>query len=240
MQIMVPEWMKTNDSYAPAKGGSTFAIKTINALCGVMSRLRVQRGHEKKFAMPAGVKLALLVVAILLLSVSQNRLVMLLAAAVINGYLCTWQAEDILNILKGALMASLLAFLVLIPAMIINPSGISNNLSLVAKVFLSLEMVNIFNHTTQWNHITGALKKLHIPSVFIFTLDITLKFIALLGTFTGELLTSLRIRSVGRNDKRYNSVGGVMGVTFIRGVEMSGEMYEAMRCRGFTDDYKGL
>jgi cobalt/nickel transport system permease protein len=101
-------------------------------------------------------------------------------------------------------------------------------------------MVNIFNHTTQWNHITGALKKLHIPSVFIFTLDITLKFIALLGTFTGELLTSLRIRSVGRNDKRYNSVGGVMGVTFIRGVEMSGEMYEAMRCRGFTDDYKGL
>jgi cobalt/nickel transport system permease protein len=28
-----------------------------------------------------------------------------------------------------------------------------------------------------------------------------------------------------------------MGITFIRGAEMSQEMYEAMCCRGFTDDY---
>jgi cobalt/nickel transport system permease protein len=101
-------------------------------------------------------------------------------------------------------------------------------------------MVSIFNHTTQWNHITGALRKLHIPGIFIFTLDMTLKYIVLLGTFTGDILTALRLRSVGKNNKKYQSVGGVMGITFIRGAEMSQEMYEAMRCRGFTDDYKGV
>jgi hypothetical protein len=31
-----------------------------------------------------------------------------------------------------------------------------------------------------------------------------------------------------------------MGVAFLRGAEMSQEMYEAMRCLGFADDYKGL
>jgi cobalt/nickel transport system permease protein len=137
-------------------------------------------------------------------------------------------------------MAALLAFVLWIPAMLWNPEGISNALVIVLKVFLSLEMVSILNHTTQWNHITGALKKLHVPGIFIFTLDITLKYIVLLGTLIGDMLTSLRLRSVGKNNKTYQSVGGVMGVTFIRGSEMSREMYEAMRCRGFTDDYKGL
>jgi cobalt/nickel transport system permease protein len=68
----------------------------------------------------------------------------------------------------------------------------------------------------------------------------TLKYIVLLGSLIQDILTALRLRSVGKNNKKYQSVGGVMGVTFLRGTEMSREMYEAMRCRGFTDDYKGL
>jgi cobalt/nickel transport system permease protein len=101
-------------------------------------------------------------------------------------------------------------------------------------------MVGFFNHTTQWNHITTALRKLHVPGIFIFTLDITLKYIVLLGKLIIDILTALKLRSVGKNNKKYQSIGGVMGVTFIRGTEMSREMYEAMRCRGFTDDYRGL
>ena len=53
-------------------------------------------------------------------------------------------------------------------------------------------------------------------------------------------MTSVQLRSVGKAEKQYSSVGGVMGVTFLKGMEMNKEMYEAMQCRGFTDDYKGL
>jgi cobalt/nickel transport system permease protein len=237
---MMPEWMKTTDYYVPPKDGGTFVVKTIQSLGGVMSRLKVQQGHEKKHAFPALFKFLLLLAAIILLSVSQNRMLLLAFAAVLQAYLCTWPAKNILSVFKASLMAALLAFVLFIPAMILKPEGISNNLHIVLKVFLSLEMVSIFNHTTQWNHITGALRKLHIPGIFIFTLDITLKYIVLLGTLIEDLLTSLQLRSVGKNNKKYQSVGGVMGVTFIRGAEMSQQMYEAMRCRGFTDDYKGL
>jgi cobalt/nickel transport system permease protein len=237
---MMPEWMKETDCYVPPKDGGTFAVKTIRALCGIMSRLRVQKGHEKKHAFPALAKFFLLVAALLVLSLRQDRMVLLAFAAVLQVYLCTWPARDILSIWKPSLAAALLALVLFLPAIILQPEGAPNNLQIVAKIFLSLEMVTIFNHTTQWNHITTALRKLHVPGIFIFTLDIALKYIVLLGTFAGDILTSLRLRSVGKNNKKYQSVGGVMGVTFIRGVEMSREMYEAMRCRGFTDDYRGL
>ena len=87
---------------------------------------------------------------------------------------------------------------------------------------------------------TGALRKFHIPGVVIFIIDITFRYIVLLGKLMEDLLTAVSLRSVGRNNKKYSSVGGVMGVTFLRGTEMNKEMYEAMQCRGFTDDYKGL
>ena len=158
-------------------------------------------------------------------------------AAILLLYLCTWPARDILNIMKAGCGASVLALIILLPAMIVQPSGIRNELLVVIKVFFSISTLSIFNHTTQWNHITGALRKLHIPGIFIFTLDITLKYIVLLGNLITDLLTSLQLRSVGKNNKKYSSIGGVMGVTFVRGTEMNQQMYEAMQCRGFTDDY---
>ena len=139
--------------------------------------------------------------------------------------------------MKAGCGASVLALIILLPAMFIQPSGIRNELLIVIKVFFSISTLSIFNHTTQWNHITGALRKLHIPGIFIFTLDITLKYIVLLGNLITDLLTSLQLRSVGKNNKKYSSIGGVMGVTFVRGTEMNQQMYEAMQCRGFTDDY---
>lgn len=232
--------MKKSDNYAPPRDGGAFVVKTINSIGLVLSRLKVQRGHEKEHALPAVLKLFIVLSVIVLISVTQSRLLLIGVLAVTELYLSTWPAEDILSIVKACVFAAVLAFIIMLPAMILKPYGIGNNLIVILKVFLSVELMNIFNHTTQWNHITGALRKIHIPGIFVFTLDITLKYIVLLGTLINDLLTSLRLRSVGKNNKKYQSVGGVMGVTFMKSTEMSKEMYEAMVCRGFTDDYSGL
>ena len=202
-----------------------------------MTRIQVQHGHEKRFALPATVKFVALIGLLIILSLSHEPLPLLIFAAFIHAYLCTWSARDIWLILKTALFAAVVAFVLLLPAIIFSPAGLIRCLVIVIKVFFGVEMVNIFNHTTQWNHITSALRKLHIPAVFVFTLDITLKYIVLLGELIDGLLTALLLRSVGKNDGKYNTVGGVMGVTFLRSAEMNQQMYEAMRCRGFTDDY---
>ena len=224
---MLPSWMESVDQYDPPKDCSKFAVKTIQTIGKAMSRIKVQKGHEKGRSLPAIFKLLVTAGGILFLSITQNKLCIMAYAAILLLYLCTWPAGDILNIMKAGCGASVLALIILIPAMFIQ----------LSKVFFSISTLSIFNHTTQWNHITGALRKLHIPGIFIFTLDITLKYIVLLGNLITDLLTSLQLRSVGKNNKKYSSIGGVMGVTFVRGTEMNRQMYEAMQCRGFTDDY---
>ena len=237
---MLPNWMKETDNYIPAQDGGRFVVESMKSIGKSMSQIKIQKGHEKGRALPSLLKLCLMIVAILVISVTKNPLIAMAYAAFILLYLCTWPGKDILNVFKAGIIAAVLAVIILLPAAIINKELIGNELFIVAKVFLSVITVSIFNHTTQWNHVTGALRKLHVPGIFIFTLDITLKYIVVLGNLINDLLTSMQLRSVGKNNKKYDSVGGVMGVTFIRGVEMNKQMYEAMQCRGFTDDYKGL
>ncbi len=240
MKNMLPDWMNVNEEYAPPKDGGAFIIKTINAVGTVLARIKVQSGHEKKHALPAIVKLIAMLVLVIIVSVSHNRLILFGVFAAVQLYLAMWPARDILSIYRTACFAAFLALIIFLPAIIINPDGRMNNLMVVLKVFVSVETVSIFNHTTQWNHVTEALRKLYLPGIFVFTLDITLKYIVLLGNLIKDILVALSKRSVGRNNKKYQSIGGVMGVTFLRSTQMSQQMYEAMRCRGFTDDYRGL
>ena len=237
---MIPEWMKKTEDYVPPADGGAFYYRTLKSLGGIMSRLRLESGREGRFSLPAGVRLLLMIALIILVSVTQNNLVIMAVGAAVLVRLAMMSAEDISAVVKAVLVAVIMAVVIFAPAVIMDPARLWNSLRVVAKILISVTLVGIFNRTTQWNHLTTALRKARIPGTVIFIIDITFRYIVLLGNLMQELLTAVSLRSVGRNDKKYNSIGGVMGVTFLRGTEMNKEMYEAMQCRGFTDDYEGL
>ena len=237
---MIPEWMKKTEDYVPPADGGAFYYRTLKSLGGIMSRLRLESGREGRFSLPAGVRLLLMIALIILVSVTQNDLVIMAVGAVALVRLALLQAEDIGAVVKAVLVAVIMAAVIFAPAVIMDPARLWNSIRVVAKILISVTLVGIFNRTTQWNHLTAVLRKAHIPGTVIFIIDITFRYIVLLGNLMQELLTAVSLRSVGRIDKKYNSIGGVMGVTFLRGTEMNKEMYEAMQCRGFTDDYEGL
>ena len=237
---MIPEWMKKTEDYVPPADGGAFYYKTLRSLGRIMSRLRFESGREGRFSLPAGVKLLLMFALIILVSVTQKDLVIMAVGAVALVRLALMPAEDIGAVVKAVLVAMIMAAVIFAPAVIMDPARLWNSLRVVLKILISVTLVGIFNRTTQWNHLTAALRKAHIPGTVIFIIDITFRYIVLLGNLMQDLLTAVSLRSIGRNDKKYNSVGGVMGVTFLRGTEMNKEMYEAMQCRGFTDDYEGL
>ena len=237
---MIPEWMKKTEDYVPPADGGAFYYRTLKSLGGIMSRLRLESGREGRFSLPAGVRLLLMIALIILVSVTQNDLVIMAVGAVALVRLALMQAEDIGAVVKAVLVAVIMAAVIFAPAVIMDPARLWNSIRVVAKILISVTLVGIFNRTTQWNHLTAALRKAHVPGTVIFIIDITFRYIVLLGNLMRDLLTALSLRSIGRNDKKYNSIGGVMGVTFLRGTEMNKEMYEAMQCRGFTDDYEGL
>jgi len=114
----------------------------------------------------------------------------------------------------------------------------SNTVMLTGKVFATVTAVNLLSRTTRWNEITGALRFLHIPDLFILVLDITIKYIVLLGEFSLNMLYSLKLRSVGKDKGKYSSLSGIAGSMFIKSREMADDMYNAMECRGFTGEYR--
>ena len=76
-----------------------------------------------------------------------------------------------------------------------------------------------------------------MPGVIIFILDTTLRYIVLLGEEAAQLLTALKLRSIGHNPHKGRAIGGLIGVLLLRSQQMSLDMYDAMRCRCFTGDY---
>ena len=94
--------------------------------------------------------------------------------------------------------------------------------------------------TLTWSRMSAALKMLHLPDEVIFTFDMALKHIEVLGRTAHDLTESVMLRSVGRAPEgfsRTDSVAGIMGMTFIKAMECSRAMDEAMLCRGFAGAY---
>lgn len=106
------------------------------------------------------------------------------------------------------------------------------------KVLVSVASVSILTCTTQWNELIITLKIFRIPDIFILVLDITIKYIIILGEFSLNMVYALKLRSVGKNNNKSTALSGVVGTMFIKSKEMAEEMYGAMESRGFTGTYK--
>ena len=94
--------------------------------------------------------------------------------------------------------------------------------------------------TLTWSRMSAALKMLHLPDEVIFTFDMALKHIEVLGRTAHDLCESVMLRSVGSAPagfSRTDSLAGIMGMTFIKAMECSRAMDEAMLCRGFAGAY---
>lgn len=76
--------------------------------------------------------------------------------------------------------------------------GILRHWRILQRVYVSVTLVGILSAGTSWNKLTASMRTFRIPSLFIFTLDITLKYISVLGEICVDILTSVGLRSVGK------------------------------------------
>lgn len=126
-------------------------------------------------------------------------------------------------------------FLLLPAAFMGNPQALMN---ITVRVYVSVTLVGILSAGTSWNKLTAGMRTFRIPSLFIFTLDITLQYISVLGELCVDILRSVILRSVGKNSDKAKSFSGVLGITFLKSSEMAEDMYAAMCCRGFVGEYQ--
>ena len=234
MEPKLPEWMTAQENYTAVKDSDGFLTKSSLSVLSVLSRIREVSSRGLHWASPA-VMLVTVLLLIILMAVSKNMIfsyVVLAEALLASLFLCS---KALARSMKTSFSAMLLSVLILLPAALTGAPRTMLTVSI--KVFVSVLLLNLVSQTLPFNKITESLKAFHVPDLFIFTLDITIKYIVLLGDVCLNMLTALRLRSVGKNKTKGKALSGVLGTTFLKSREMADEMYGAMVCRGFEGDY---
>ena len=235
-EVMIPDWMLSQEAYTPSKDKEAFLSKSTKSVLSVLAKLRFREGKDGRFSAIPSLKLFYTILFIILTACSRNYLFTLIMCAAVTVRLAFFSASSIRQILSGTAGAVLLSVFILIPSVFMgNPQTLMN---ITSRVYVSVTLIGILSAGTTWNKLTGSMRTFRIPSLFIFTLDITLKYISVLGEMCADILTSVSLRSVGKNPQKAKALSGVLGISFLKSREMAEEMYAAMCCRGFTGEYR--
>ena len=232
----MPDWLLKDEQYSPPTDKDVFINKSILTILNVLSRIRTQSGYKADtFRVHAAFKVACTFLLIVLLSLATNFTFIFVIDVYLLVILSFMGGKEIIKVLRTSLLMAMFTFIILIPAHLWGNSY--TTMMITSKVFSTVMAVNIVSHSTRWNSITSAFKRFFVPDVFILVLDITIKYIVMLGDFSLNMLYALKLRSVGRNKSKYTSISGIAGTMFITSKEMAEDMYAAMECRGFTGQY---
>lgn len=232
---MIPDWLKEQEEYNAPQDRDGFLTRSILSLMSMLASFRAKTiSYGSNY--PAPLKLIVCLAMILITSLARNMLIVYTILAVLLAHICFLKEELLVRTISASLAAALLSAVILIPAIFLGSP--QSMLTVSIKVFVSVGLIGILSSTTEWNKLTAGLAAFHIPDVFIFTLDITLKYIVILGNISMDMLNALRLRSIGRNKTKAQSMSGILGVTFLKSRQMSEEMFQAMQCRGFEGEYR--
>ncbi|MVX66799.1 energy-coupling factor transporter transmembrane protein EcfT [Clostridium chromiireducens] len=233
---MIPEWLSAKDNYVPKQEKSLYIEKSIFSIIRIISIIRQSKNQDKLlYIINPTLKVISTIIMILCISLSRNFRYLLIVDIYVLVNLFLMEKRSRKRILIRSIIFPLITLIALMPSMFYG--NIYNSLLLFQKLIITILLMNMLSHHTKWSEISKSLKLLFIPDIFIWIMDITIKYIVLLGEYSINLLYALRLRSIGITNNKYNSLTGIMGNLFIKSYKMSEEMFHAMECRGFVGEY---
>lgn len=232
----LPEWLLINENYIPLADKDTFVNKSILSVFKVISRIKKQDSQgltRSRIHVPLHVFGTFLL--IILVSLTRSFIFVIIVNVWLLAVLSMTDSDRMVRILKMSTGVTLCTAVVMLPAFI--SGNTYSSVMITTKVFGTITAMGLLSHSAKWSALTEALKKFFMPDIFIFILDITIKYIYLLGELSLNMFYALKLRSVGKNRSKYSSMAGIAGSVFLQSKELAEEMYHAMECRGFTGEY---
>jgi len=234
---MIPDWLLEKDNYVPKKEKSLYIEKSIFSLIKTISIIRQSKSQVKLlYSINPTLKVISTILSIVLISLSRSFIYLFILDIYILVNLSLMEKRARKRVFMRSLIFPCITLIALIPSMF--QGNINNSLLLFQKIIITILLMNLLSHNTKWSEVSKSLKLLFIPDIFIWIMDITIKYIVLLGEYSINLLYALKLRSIGITTNKYNSLTGIMGSLFIKSYKMSEEMFHAMECRGFVGEYK--
>lgn len=231
----LPAWMTASEPPATIRDSDAFIDRSLQALAATLAALRRSGASRPIQTGDAAVRLYSAIMAVLLLSLSRGSAFTLLYGTALLVLLATRRAAVIATVLKSAILAALISLTVLLPAFFL---GYGTNGPLISlKIFCSVSTMALVASETRWEALFESLALIRVSALLILILDITLKYITVLGEYALNLLRALKLRSVGKNKNKRASLSGIAGTLFLRSGRMAWTLHQAMECRGFTGSY---
>lgn len=230
----LPLWLREQQSYTPKKGNSRFATRSGKAVLSIMAKFHISSSIKAKRS-NTSLRLFGLLLMLVLTAVSHNYLfvlIMMAVSAVATAFLNSKQIKALVSVV---LPAAMLALLILLPSVFLNNP--KTPATIIGKILVCTSLVMCFNLTTPFDHITRALKGFFVPNVVIFTLDLAIKYIFILGNICSQMLTALKVRTIGANHNQRSTASGILGTVLIKARQASVDTSRAMECRGFDGKY---
>lgn len=235
-QIDMPEWLLKNENYIPKADKDTFINKSILSVFKLISRIKMQDSViQPKLSINVSLNVFFTFVLLLMMALTRSFIFVIIVNVYLLLILSMTDADRLVKILKMALGVTIFTAVIMLPAFLWG-NGYSS-IMITSKVFATITAMGLLSYTAKWSAITEALKRFHVPDIFILILDIAIKYMYMLGEFSLNMLYALKLRSVGKNSNKYTSVAGIAGTMFLQSKEMAEDMYRAMECRGFSGEY---
>jgi cobalt/nickel transport system permease protein len=126
---------------------------------------------------------------------------------------------------------------VLAIASITVSSGFISLITILFKTYLCVMAVLILISVTPFYELSGALRQLRIPRIFITMFEMTYRYIGVLAHEAYSMGTAYSLRSRNRKGIEMRDMGSFAGLLLIRSVDRADRVYNAMKCRGYTPGY---
>ncbi len=115
-------------------------------------------------------------------------------------------------------------------------AGQMSFLVLLARTVLCVSAVLILVAVTPFSELTGQLRRMHVPALFVRLFEMIYRYISVLVEEASTMLTSYRLRAGGAQWPEIKYFGAFIGQLLLRSVDRAERVYHAMLCRGYALD----
>ena len=116
--------------------------------------------------------------------------------------------------------------------------GLVSLVSITLKAGLTVMAVLILIATTKMPVISRQLIRLKVPTIFVLLISMIYRYISVALEETINMYTAYSLRSPHGKGIKIKDMGSFVGQLLLRSFDRGERVYFAMKCRGFSGDYK--
>ena len=120
----------------------------------------------------------------------------------------------------------------------ITAQGLRGAARLVLRTETAATLTAVLALSTSWSHLLKALRSLHLPAEVVTMLAMTHRYVFLLVETAAQMFESRQSRTVGalRGREQRRMAARTAGVLLTKSIELSHQVFLAMRSRGFRGE----